>query len=349
MMCYCNSVANKQDEQADAARVTGAAARGVARAAKLTPERRSEIARNAAQQRWKEGLLQAVAGDSEKPLRVNGIDIECFVLEDGTRVLTQRSFNLALGKGTGGSGVSLDGLPPFLATRSLAPYITDEIREKAKPVDFITPSNARGKGYRAELLPIVCKLYLDADDAGTLASNQKHIAAQANILIRGLAEVGILALVDEATGYQEVRARDALAKILEEFIAKELAPWVRTFPADFYKEMFRLRGLEFPAETVRRPQYFGMLTNDIVYKRLAPGVLDELKRVQEKGDTGKPKHKLFQKLTSNAGYPKLREHLGSIVTLMKISDDWDGFKAQLDRIHPKYDDTIPINYDQPGL
>ena len=127
----------------------------------------------------------------------------------------------------------------------------------------------------------------------------------------GLRGVGIDATSAEATGYQEVRDREALARILEAFIDKELRPWVRTFPPDFYRELFRLRGLPYPTSTVKRPQYFGHYTNDIVYRRLAPGVLAELKRVQVRDDEGRPKHKLFQRLTANTGYPKLREHLGS--------------------------------------
>jgi hypothetical protein len=99
-----------------------------------------------------------------------------------------------------------------------------------------------------------------------------HVARQCEILLRGLARVGIIALVDEATGYQRDRAKDALAKILEAFIAKELQAWVQTFPVDFYEQLFRLRSLDYPAYSVKRPQYFGVLTHDIMYKRLAPGV-----------------------------------------------------------------------------
>lgn len=160
--------------------------------------------------------------------------------------------------------------------------------------------------------------------------------------------MGIIALVDEATGYQEVRTRDALARILETFVDQELQAWVQTFPTDYYRELFRLRGLTFSSDSVKRPQYFGNLTNDIVYKRIAPGVLDELKRVQRKTSTGRPKDKLFQRLTQNAGYPKLREHLGSVVTLMKISPDWAAFKAHLDTLHPRFNETIPLDFDGNG-
>lgn len=160
-----------------------------------------------------------------------------------------------------------------------------------------------------------------------------------------------LALVDEATGFQRDRAKDALARILEEFIAKELHPWLRTFPADFYQEMFRLRGMEYPRDSVQRPRYFGLLTNDIVYDRLAPGVLEELKRVNPKHESGRHKHKHFQWLTRNTGYPKLREHLGAAVAVMKLSSDWADFKLKLDKLYPRYNDTmqLPLPDDGKGL
>ena len=160
-----------------------------------------------------------------------------------------------------------------------------------------------------------------------------------------MAQVGIIALVDEATGYQEIRTKRALAEILEAYIDKELRPWIQTFPDDFYREIFRLKGLDYPRDRVKRPQYFGIITNDIVYRRLAPGVLEELKRVQVKGDTGRPKHKLFQRLTANTGYPKLLGHLGSVVTLMKLSKDWPDFHDKLDRIHPRIGDTMMLPFD----
>jgi hypothetical protein len=320
---------------------------GIARSESLTPEQRSEIASKAAKNRWSSEAPLAICGSDEKPLTIGGIDIECYVLKDGTRVITQTSFMKAIGRTKGGK-VAADGetLPLFLRPQGIRPYVTDEIAESSKPVPFTHPKGGRAYGFRAELLPVVCDLYLKAREAGTLSYNQQNMARQAEILVRGLAQVGIIALVDEATGYQDVRQRDALAKILEAFVDKELQAWVQTFPDDYYREMFRLRGLNFPTDSVKRPQYFGNLTNDIVYKRIAPGVLDDLKRVQRRGSTGKPKDRLFQRLTANAGYPKLREHLGSVVTLMKISPDWDAFKAHLDRIHPRFNETIPFDFER---
>ncbi len=320
---------------------------GIARAQRLTPEERSAIAKRAAAARWNVDLGEAICGSPDQPLRIGDIEIECYVLADGTRVLTQASFLEALGRHRK-ANVRREGgeeLPPILQGKAINPYIPQDIREKSRPITFRLPEGGRASGYNAELLPAVCEVYLKARDAGTLPKNQEHVAQQADILVRGLARVGIIALVDEATGYQEVRARDALSRILEAFIAKELQPWVRTFPDDFYRELFRLRGLDYPTATVQRPQYFGHLTNDIVYRRLAPGVLKELKSVTQRDDSGRPRHRFFQRLTTNVGYPKLREHLGSVVTLMKLSTDWPDFVMKLDQIHPKRGAQMALPFD----
>jgi hypothetical protein len=327
--------------------VEGKARGGIARAASLSPEARSEIAKKAAAARWAEDLTEAVCGSADQPLRIGDIEIECYVLEDGTRVLTQASFLRALGRHPK-ANVRREGderIPAILQGKALKPFISEEILEKSHPIAFRPPSGGRASGYNAELLPAVCDIYLAAREAEALPKNQRHVAQQAEILVRGLARVGIIALVDEATGYQEVRAKNALAQILEAFIAKELQAYVRTFPDDFYRELFRLRELDYPNGTVRRPQYFGNLTNDIVYKRLAPGVLDELKTVTPRDEKGRRKHKYFQRLTGNIGYPKLREHLGSVVAIMKLSRDWQDFTIKLDQLHPRVGDTIPLPLD----
>lgn len=79
---------------------------------------------------------------------------------------------------------------------------------------------------------------------GVLRKQQAHIAAQADILIRGFATVGIIALVDEVTGYQEIRDRAALHKILDQYLEKEHAKRSKRFPDEFYREIFRLRDWE---------------------------------------------------------------------------------------------------------
>ena len=320
----------------------GKAKGGIARAEALSPSRRKKIAQDAAKERWRQDIPQAVYSGV---IHIGDLEIPCCVLEDGTRLLTQFGFLRAIGRSprpAAGRGSSVEKLAPFLALDNLKPFLSKELDDSTRPILFQTDAGSRAFGYRAEILPKVCDVYLRARDEDALLPSQQKFARACEIIVRGLAQVGIVALIDEATGYQRERAADALARILEAFIAKELQPWVQTFPSDFYKELFRLRSLDFPSDSVKRPQYFGVLTNDIVYKRLAPGVLEELKKAASRNEDGRPKHKYFQKLTTNIGYPKLREHLGSVVTLMKLSSDYYDFKTKLDQIHPVYGQTIPL-------
>lgn len=83
------------------------------------------------------------------------------------------------------------------------------------------------------------------------------------------------------------------------------------------------------------PQYFGHLTNDIIYSRLAPGVLPEIQRLNPRIN-GRRKRKNFQHLTNEVGHPRLLQHIGSVNTLMKLNTEYDVFYAMLEKIHPIY-------------
>ena len=325
-----------------------------ARAAALTPEQRREIAKTAARRRWDNagGIAQAAYTGT---LDIGNMSFPCSVLSDGTRVLTQSDFMNGMGmyysgwvsKNRPDEDVVAD-LPQFLSFKSLKPFVDKHLCGLPSIiVNYRTERGSLARGIRADIIPRICDIWLDADEHSTLGIRQKSIAAKARLLMRALAHVGIIALVDEATGYQEDRARDALQRILEAFIAKELQPWVRTFPDDYYRELFRLRGLEFPTDTVKRPQYFGHITNNIVYKRLAPGVLQELKRATPRAPrSGRHSHQLHRRLTRDIGHPKLREYMASLITVMKLSTDYEDFMRKLNRIHQPYNETISLDFGQ---
>jgi hypothetical protein len=212
------------------------------------------------------------------------------------------------------------------------------------PIKFRAPSGSAAYGYEATILVKLCDAVLAARREGKLHYQQAHIAERCEILVRALAKTGIIALVDEATGYQEVRPRDDLAQILRQFVAVELQKWLSTFPVDFYREMYRLNGWDYSnmKPNSPKPLTVGRLTDDIVYKRLAPGVRDELRRLTERDEQGRFKTKLHQRLTGDVGHPRLREHLSAVVALMKASEDWAGFKRALNRALPKYDHNYEL-------
>jgi hypothetical protein len=326
---------------------SGKAEGGKARAKALTAEKRTEIARKAALAKAEIAKLpKATHGSSDHPLKLGSLEIPCYVLDDGRRVLSLggmvKALGMSIGSAGGGDG---DRLYSFATGKSISPFINNDLMSRMQtPVRFQAPTGgSAASGYEATILPDLCDAVLEARKAGALRPQQAHIAVQCEILVRALARVGIIALVDEATGYQRDRAKDALAKILEAYVAKELQPWVRTFDANFYEQMFRLRGLPYPPENPNfRPQYFGKLTNDIVYRRLAPGVLDALKQESSKAEK---KGRLHQHLTAGFGRQSLLRHLGTVDAAMRLSKDWPDFMTKLNVLAPRYDETLPLDLE----
>jgi P63C domain len=328
-------------ERKDQKKVKGA----LARAKSLTPEERKSIARKAAMSRWDADIATA---KYEGDFPLGNTTIDAAVLPNGKRLITQTTFLRALGRSTqpkAGTGVlsTLDGLPSFLQAEVLKAFISEDLMQSTTPVFYRTKAGGRAVGYDAELLPKVCEVYLEFRDACLTNKPHKvprkyaHIVKACDILMRGFAHVGIVALVDEATGYQYDRARQALAEILQNFISDKLLAWVKTFPDEFYYHIFRLKGWQ-PSEVInRRPPIFGKITNDLVYERLSPNVLDHLKSLTPKDEKGRLKNKLHQRLTEDIGHPKLREHLASEITLMRVFDDgkWNDFYRSLGRALPK--------------
>ncbi len=318
-----------------------AAQGGKARAKALTPARRREIAQQAVSARWHRDVPIA---EYEGDLDFVGTKVPCAVLSDGTRLLSERGLTKGFGMKRAGSNWQRKmetgaRLPVFASARNLKAFMDQDLRLALCTPILYRPKNNPGAvayGTRADLIPKICDVWLKARDAGALLAQQAKIAIQADLISRGLAHVGIIAMVDEATGYQDERARNALAKILEQFVTEELRKWVKTFPLPYFRELCRLRSVPF-SETMQLPQYFGHLTNDIIYSRLAPGVLTELKRVVPI-ENGRRKKKLHQALTEDVGHPKLLQHLGSVVTLMKISPIYEEFHEMLDKVHPTYRD-----------
>ena len=289
-------------------------------------------------------------------LKIGDRAIPCAVLDDGTRVLWQQGFLRAIGRtGRAAERAMTDEslqLPVFLRADNLKPLITDELVEASTPIPFRGSGvvSARGGvayGYKAELLPQVCSVFLDAADKGILKSTQRHIYERCKILLRAFATVGITALVDEATGYQEVRDRLALQVILDKFLLKELAAWAKRFPDEFYQEMFRLKGWQWRGMKVNRPSVVGHYTNDLVYERLAPGILEELQRRNPKDEKGRRPAKNHQWLTEDVGNPALAQHLYATIGFMRASTTWDQFYRMMQRAFPKKNTTMLLPLPEP--
>ena len=316
---------------------------GKAAAANMTAEERRERARLAAEARWSAGLPQA---SHEGVLKIGETEISCYVLGNGERVISTRGVMKALGRKWRGRKYSGTELPVFLEAKNLNQFISEDLRAVLSEVAFCTTRGMRAEGFKAKLLPLLCETYLKARDADALTGPQLKVAGKADILIRGLAHVGIIALVDEATGYQRVRAADELRQLLERYISKELAKWVHTFEPTFYEQLYRLRGWDRDHRQSKRPGCVAKYTVNLVYDRIHPDLLKELKQTREEWEMngGKRGGKLFQFLTVVEGHPRLKQHLEGVTMVMRFSRNWNEMMERMDEAYPRINQTLRIPF-----
>lgn len=316
---------------------------GKARAAKMTKEERSKSAKKAAAARWAGKLPTATHGDAEHPLRIGDVEIQCYVLDDGRRVISQRGFQSGIDISSGGGALRLLRMMAFFESKGIdCRGLTSRINN---PIKFVA-QGAMAHGYEANDLADMCDVILDARKAGVLSPQRLHMADRCEMLVRSFARVGITALVDEATGYQYSRTREELQRLLERYLSKELARWQPTFDADFYKHMFRLKEWKYDPSTSRRPFHAARLTVDLVYNRIHPDLLKELKQSRAEWEqSGKKKGgKLHQFLTTGEGHPRLRQHLEGVIVAMKLSKTWGEFYERLDMLYPPLNYTLRIPF-----
>ncbi len=336
------------------------AAGGHARAAKLSKQELSSSASKAALARWNKGIPKA---EYEGTLEFGSIKFKCAVFEQPNgapiRLISQSDFMTGMGMYYSGyiakqhrEKKGSAELPMFLAQSALKPFIASNLDVlQLEPISYITEGGQAAKGIPAEAISKICKVWVEARKAGALGKGKRmlQIAENAAVIRDALADVGITALVDEVTGYQEVRARDALQVILNAFLKKSFAAWSKRIPDDFYKQIYRLRGWEWPGMQKNRFQVVGKYTTDLVYKRLAPGVQLELQSRNPKDEKGNRKAKHHQWLTENIGHPALAQHLHAILGLMRASKNWDQFKLLVNEAFPIMPSTVEIEEYLPGL
>ncbi len=343
-------------------RATISAKGGRARAAKLTASARSAIASEAAKKRWAERPAE-VAGaphvlESYKSVvDIAGMKLPCAVIEgpDGVqRVLSENGItNAILGTRSGASkrlkkAATEEGalLPLFIAPRQLNPFITNDLLDgPLKPIDYLD-GDRLVRGYDAAVLVEICNIWLRAREAGALQRQQLAKAQKAEILTRALAKTAIVALIDESTGYEKVRPQNALQKYLEILVRKELAAWAKKFPDEFYENIYRLKGWKWPGMSKNRYSVVGHYTNNLVFERLAPGLLRELRSKSPKNERGHRPNRLHQWLTEDVGNPMLAQHLHSIMMFQRLAIasgyGWQRFVHMVDQVLPRRGDTLPL-------
>jgi hypothetical protein len=274
--------------------------------------------------------------------------LPCYVLEDKTRVLTQTGAVQALGLHR------FAQLPKFVATNTLAPFISKETMDLLNnPIKF-TPLHG-GKaayGFKATVLVGICDAVLQARKEGKLKETQLHFADQCEMLTRSLAKTGIIALIDEATGYEKIRETGELIKFFKETMVREIASdRVKEFERrGVFDGLYKIYNLPRKKDKPwQHPQFFGSFFIKYVYKPLDSIITDGqaktggimLRLLKEKKNLNRGA--LLYQFIAEVGEPQFFEHLTSISNLMKIADNKKQFDTLFDKVFGNIiqDDLFP--------
>ena len=160
----------------------------------------------------------------EGKLTIGELDVPCAVLEDGTRVISYSAVFKAFGRTKRGrikGEVRVPNMPAFLDANNLQPFVGKDLIAVLKKIDFEDKNGKENQGFNALILPMLCKVYLDAraeinpkTGKPIITTSQMPLARASEILLISLSKVGIIAMVDEVTGYQEIRDKNALQEAL---------------------------------------------------------------------------------------------------------------------------------------
>jgi hypothetical protein len=280
-------------------------------------------------------------------LPIGDIKLDCAVLDNGMRILTASSIFRAFGRPRQGmnSRLEIDGtkLPPFIAAKNLEPFINQEFINLTKQVKYID-GNKEKNGYVATLLPKMCEVYLSARRAGgdVLTESQNKLAIQSEILLSALAQVGIDALVDEATGFQLDRKHNALRLLLSKYIADGMQKWIHTFPDSFFAELDRLYGNQ-QTTSRKRPRYYGNFINKYIYNPIENGYVKQKLDKLNITDDGKRRARFHQWLTDDARNI-LAHQIGRVQGKMEDCNNIDSFKRKVE--HQKNISIAPYLFDE---
>lgn len=280
-------------------------------------------------------------------MAVGDLLLDCYVLNDGRRVFHKRGMAKALGMKSGGGNVFIRAMN----RKALGSQLGENLLFKLdNPINFKPLTQDLAHGYDAEILAEIAKVIVDSWNAGLLPSTQESLAAQAKIIYDAFAKIGVVALIDEATGFQQIRQPDALRLLVQQYIEAEKREWEKQFPDAYYDELNRIFGSnpytinKNGVVMQNRPQHFAKFTRKYVYHPLENGkVLEELDRINPKIDKkGTRKARFHQHLSLGYGIEKLKSQVQEVMTLLRVSDSVTQFKKLFTKRFPKEGDQFEL-------
>lgn len=263
------------------------------------------------------------------PLKIMDIELDCYILEDGTPVLNKGKMMKAIGRQWKGS--SRTNRPNFIGAKNLQAFIKPDLEEALIGIDFYDGSRLIS-GYHSDTLALVCNVYLEAREAGVLTTSQQPIAQMCEILIRSFAKVGIRALIYEQLGFEKFKHPEAFRMLIDSYLSDEIRKWSKEFPDELFIQMDRIYGNE-KTTSRNRPLYYAKFIRKYIYGPIEKGiVLKKLDEKTPKDKKGRKKVRLFQSASEEVGLPAIRSQIWQTVAVLKTSSSKRRFESNFARL-----------------
>ena len=282
-------------------------------------------------------------------LNLLDVDVPCYVLSDGQRVIGRTSMTELLTGIRGGGALekyldvgSLKALIPIesVLERMVALFACQEVEGLEKRV----------KGLPADLaIDISCVHSSRPSNMDCVQARRLYRPGECRwhsrraCLLRRARRWGSRRLIDEATGYQIDRAQDALQVKLRAYLSDEMRKWEKTFPDELWLEFARLTG--WKGTVSQRPKYWGKLVLELVYEYLDADVSEWLRQNAPAPRHGQNYH---QWLSAQYGLKKLVEHMWMLIGVARTCETMTELRDRMAALNGKQPVQLRLYLPTPG-
>jgi len=192
-----------------------------------------------------------------------------------------------------------------------------------------------------------CKAVGEARRAHKIAGEAfLEYAESCERFLAAAADIGLVALIDEATGYIREKQKHEYRDLFRDFIREQMRDWEKEFPDEFFDGIYKIYNLRRESNK-NHPQFFAKFIRKYVYHPLADShgvllsMLDDKNPVIGKGR----KHKLHQFLDEKVGLTKLRAHVWKVVGILSSVNTKAGFQKGFRNAFPRAFDQMDLELD----
>lgn len=253
------------------------------------------------------------------------LEIECYVLENGSRVITKQGIQKTLGiSNKNNNGFSLEDI-----------ILSSEVKKSQEKFEYFLPikkalqnnfkstSQQNTRFYDVEVLITICSHINRMKLLGFLPDELDWLHVTSEKIRDAFSKLGIIAFVDDATGYTKFRKQNEYVEKLKLLLSEDAGEWEKCFTTDFYEIFWKFWGNRKKFDGSKKQQFFRALMEKYVYTPLA-------KKTGIDNDASNSKN-CADLVFGNIGKATLKTYLEKLTLIGRMSDTEGDFDRNLEK------------------